>query len=473
DSARHGQDLGQLQLFDAVLRVLCDVAGKRTVVVLVEDLHWADPSTRALLSFVASRLRPCRLLLAASYRTDDVGRTHPLRTLLAELRRLDSVEMLDLEPLDPVGARRLVVELTGGELDDESVRRLVVRGAGNPFFTEELAASPAAASGGDLPHGLAELLLARVERLARDTRLVVRALSVADGPASHAALADVTGLRPLELDDVLRSAVHEHVLVVEGQYYGFRHALLREAVYADLMPGERVRLHARYAERLRNNAPERGGAALLAYHSTHSSDLPTALQASVRAAEEAGEWGGAPATALRMADKALQVWEAVSVAQRPEGVDELLLLTRAAKYASAAGQPERAVGYSRMATEALDATVAEQRAATTWRRLAKALAFQDDTEQEAVESIERAWNMVIDSDPSAVRARVLATRAEVMRAAGATSVASWSARAALADADAAGCPEAAIEAQITMAVLVERAGDLDDARDRLWLARRR
>lgn len=471
DTARHEQDVGQLQLFDAVLGLLCELAQSRTLVVLLEDLHWADSSTRTLLSFLASRLRSCRVVLAASYRTEDVNRTHPLRPLVAELLRLDTVERVELGPLEAADARTLVTELSERELDGETLTRLAERGEGNPFFTEELVASSGSAQGWDeLPAGLAEVLLARVERLARPAQDVVRALSVADGPAAHGALANVTGLGDAELDEALRAAVRDNVLVIDGQHYGFRHALLREAVYADLMPGERTRLHASYAARLRGNEHKRGGAALLAYHSMQSNDLPTALAASVRGAEEAGEWGGAPAAALRLTEKALRVWDAVPVGARPDGVDELLLLYRAANYASKSGQPERAIAYARSAIEALDDTVDTDRAARVWRRLVKTLSFQDDTEQEAAECIERAWQLVADAEPSVARARVLATRGEVLRGSGAPADAAWSARAAVADANAVGVPDAAIDALITMAVLVEWEGNVAEAREQFRAA---
>lgn len=398
--------------------------------------------------------------------------SYPSATI-GSVARLGSVEMIDLAPLDPADARRLVGELSDRELDGESLGVLAERGEGNPFFTAELVTSAIAGSSADeLPSGLAELLLSRVEGFPRETQLVVRVLSVADGPASHTALADVTGLPDTELDDALRSAVREHVLVVGGQHYACRHALLREAVYVDVMPGERARLHARYAARLRGSELKRGDTALLAHHSTHSNDLPTALDASVRAAAEAGEWGGAPAAALRLVEKALHVWDAVSTARRPMGVDELFLLTRAAKYASAAGRPERAISYARTATEALDDAVPVERAARTWRRFAKTLSFQDDTEQDAVACIERAWRLLADAEPSLARARVLATRAEVLRAVGETALAGWSARAGVADADTVGVPDAAIDAQITMAVLVEWEGDIGAARDQLRIAMR-
>src|SRR5690606_22324899 len=126
--------LGQLRLFDAVLGALSELAADRTVVLAIEDLHWADPSTRDLLSFLLSRIGRQRLLVVATYRSDDLHRRHPLRPLLAELVRLPVVERLDLRPFEPEDARAFVRALADDSLDDNAVSTVAERSEGNAFF---------------------------------------------------------------------------------------------------------------------------------------------------------------------------------------------------------------------------------------------------------------------------------------------------------------------------------------------------
>ncbi|QRP44030.1 helix-turn-helix transcriptional regulator [Amycolatopsis sp. FDAARGOS 1241] len=467
---RPEQDLGQLQLFDAVLGVLTEVAESRPVVILIEDLHWADPSTRNLLSFLVSRLRAQRLLIVGSYREEDVHRRHPLRGLLSELVRLATVEQIELRPFGPADARAFVEALADEPLPPDVVADIVARSEGNPFFVEELLATNADCR--DLPAGLAEVLLARLERFPAETRRVLRVISVANEPVSHAALAEVAALGELELDEALREAVQHHVLVIEDGFYVFRHALLQEAVYGDLLPGERTRMHAAYAARIRAIPQGRGQDAKLAFHSLESRDYVTALPALLSAMDEA-EKLGAPGAALRHAEQALSIWDAVPVADRPEGVDELKLLHEASYFAGTSGEPERAVAYARSATEALATDTPLDRAARVWRRLGEALLSLEGTLEEATEAVDRAYELVKDTEPSPVRAWVLATRAGVLRAIDQPGEALDSALTAVSDARAVGAVGAEASALITLGTLADSAGDAAAARERLRQAIRK
>ncbi|RZQ63174.1 helix-turn-helix transcriptional regulator [Amycolatopsis suaedae] len=473
---RTQHDLGQLQLFDAVLGLLAELSETQPVVLVLEDLHWADGSTRGLLSFLVSRLRAQRLLIVASYREEDVHRRHPLRALLADLVRVASVERMDLPPFGEDEARAFVEALAEGKLAPATVADVIERSEGNPFFVEELLASVAECgdgrAGAELPAGLAEVLLARLERLGPDTQRVLRVASVADGGVGHALLTDVAGLDETRLDEALREAVQHHVLVVERTHYAFRHALLKEAVHGDLLPGERTRLHAAYAARLLTQPGGRGRDALLAHHSLESNDLPTALAASLRAATEA-EKLGAPDAALGHTEKALSIWDAVPPGERPEGVDELKLLHHAAYFAGASGEPERAVAYARSATQALDDTVPAERAATIWRRLAESQMAMDSTWDESVASIGRAWELVEHLPASRTRAWVLGTRARIMRGLHRSAESLESARQAVADARASDTLGAEADGLITLGILAEFEGDRETARERLREARRK
>ena len=461
---RPEQDLGQLQLFDAVLGVLTQLAGHRPVVLVLEDLHWADSSSRNLLSFLLNRLRGQRLLVIASYREEDVHRRHPVRAMLVELVRLPAVGQIELRPFGTAEARAFVEALADGPVSPEILARIAERSEGNPFFAEELMAAGLECE--DLPAGLAEVLLSRLERLSPETRRVVRTISAAGDSVAHAALAEVTGQDELALDEALREAVQHHVLVIERGAYTFRHALLQEAVYADLLPGERVRLHAAYAARIERMPQGRGHDAKLAYHSLRSRDLKTALPALLSAADEA-ERLGAPGAGLRHVEQALEIWDAVPEADRPADISELRLLQEASYFAGTSGEPERAIAYARSSVQLLKRGVPVERAAKTWRRLAEALLNTEGTLDEALDAINRAWELVSASEPSKTRAWVLATRAAILRSAGQYEDSSWNAHTAVADARAVGATGAEAAALVTLGALADSADDPAEARARL------
>jgi DNA-binding CsgD family transcriptional regulator len=473
---RVAQDLGQLQLFDAVYGLLGELAEQRCVLLVVEDVHWADASTRNLLSFLLARLRAQRLLVLVSYRADDLHRTHPLRPLLTELVRLPAVERLDLAPFGAEESRAFVAALAEDTLSEPAIAQIAERSEGNAFFAEELVATCPTCTDG-LPWVLVDVLLARVERLGPAAQRVIRMASVSGRWVRHSRLravaaldADETGREPMtdaELHDALREAVQHHVLVVDGDdVLAFRHALLHEAVYGDLLPGERVRLHAAYARHLATEQGQRGAAAALAHHSLESHALPQALAASVAAAQEARDLG-APATALRHFEQALKLWAAVPEEARPPSVDEAALYNISSQVAGTAGEPERAVAYARSAVELADRTGVPERAAEARRRLAQALFALDGREAEAAELIERAWEQVRDRPPSHTSAWVLAVRARVLRASAGIAEARECAEQAVCHARESKTISAEADALITMAVLDDMAGRADVSADRL------
>jgi DNA-binding CsgD family transcriptional regulator/tetratricopeptide (TPR) repeat protein len=451
------RDLGQLQLFDAMFGMLADLSADRCVVLVVEDLHWADSSTRDLVSFLMSRLRTQRLLVVGSYRSDDLHRRHPLRPLLAELIRLPAVERIDLTPFDPEDACHFVAALAEEPLPEEVVREIAERSEGNAFFAEELMAAHADQADG-VPTGLADLLLGRIERLSPHAQGIVRLASVAGRRVQHSLLQAVTDLSPVELDDALREAVQHHVLLVNDRdsLYGFRHALLREAVYGDLLPGERVRMHGAYAKQIAAGEGHRGMAAALAHHSLQSHDLATALTASVRAADEAASIG-APAEALRHLEQALKLWDGVPAAERPPGTNEAALLRQASYQAGTAGEPERSVAFARSAVDRFASVEEPEMAAQSYRRLAQALIVIDGKGSEAQEAIENAWRLVADRPPTYTRAWVQAVLAMALRR-GDPAAARQAAQNAIADAKQVRAFGAEADALVTLGMLDEYDG---------------
>lgn len=324
------------QLFEAVHAALSELAEIKPVLLVIEDAHWADRSTRDLVAFLFSRTFSAPVSIVVSYRADDLHRRHPLRGQVAEWSRLRGVERMTLAPLTPEDVRRLVADLHPEPLSDERVSGIVDLADGNAFFVEELVGA-GWCEGPGVPQDLAELLLIRLDRLDEQTRGVVRAMSVAGRRVDHALLAAATGLPATSLDEALRAAFDQQVLVpTRGERYAFRHALLAEAVYDDLLPGERVRLHAAYAAALSQGG---GTAAELARHALAAHDLPTAFAAAVRAGDEARAVGG-PGEAADHYQHALEMVEDPSVEPTIEPAD---LAMRAADALLAAGHAHRSM----------------------------------------------------------------------------------------------------------------------------------
>ncbi|TDC50861.1 LuxR family transcriptional regulator [Jiangella ureilytica] len=459
--SREENDLGQLQLFDAMFTALAELGDDAPVLLAVEDLHWSDASSRDLLSFLVSRLAGQRLLLVGTYRSDDLHRQHPLRPLLAELVRLPVVERLDLTPFGPADTLAFVETLADGSIDAELMADVAARSEGNAFFAEELVAASATGPVGGIPTALADVLLSRVETLSPAAQRVVGAISVTGRRhVRHAAVRSVVDLPDGELDAALREALQHHILVTDDQDgYTFRHALLREAVYADLLPGERVRLHAAYARRIVDlQQDELAGA--LAYHSLRSNDLPTALAASVKAADDAMRVG-ALAAELRHVEQALELWSAVQNPAEHAGVDELTLTRKAAYVASAAGHPERALAYAQAAVVVADRDSDSVTRADVRRQLTEAF-LANGRWAEAQKTIADAWELVESQPPSRTRAWVLALRARTLWATD-DDVSRSYAEQAIEDARAAGSVSAESDALISLAFNDLRAGAVEDA----------
>ncbi|MET7651851.1 MULTISPECIES: BREX system ATP-binding domain-containing protein [unclassified Streptomyces] len=356
---RSGSGEGRLRLFEGMAALLADLSDVTPVLLVLEDLHWADQSSRDLLRFLLSRgflQRPTgsgsghRPAVLASYRADDLHRRHPLRPLLAELVRLPAVDRLELRPLADAEVARLLRALEDRPLPDATVRRIVERAEGNAFYAEELLAATDTDSGG-VPSGLADLLLIRVEQLPDTAQQVLRTAAVAGRRVEHDLLRDAVGLPEDELESALREAVGRQLLIAgDDGAYAFRHALAREAVYADLLPGERSRLHGAFASLLAGRGHRAETAAERAHHYRASHDLGEALAASLEAADHA-QRVGAPAEELRHLEAVLDLWESVPApAPAPGGrTDRVTLMLRASAAAAHAGEAHRAVSLTRAA----------------------------------------------------------------------------------------------------------------------------
>lgn len=444
-----GLALDRAVLFEAVHGALDSLGSSGPVLVVVEDLHWADSSTRDLLSFLFSRPLRGTVALVASYRSDDLHRRHPLRAAVAQWARVTGVHRLPLDPLPDQDVRRLVHAL-GHQLGETEVRAVVTRAEGNAFFAEELVAA-AAGGAGAMPDDLADLLLVRLDRLDEQARSVVRAAACAGRRVSHALLASVVALGDDELDRALRAAVEQHVLTRLDDAYAFRHALLAEAVYDDLLPGERVRLHAAYTDALVGGRAD-GTAAELARHALAAHDRRTAVRASIQAGDEAMSVGG-PDEAAHHYETALGLLEQPGGGPDPELVR---VTTAAAEALVASGQPERAA-------QLVDAQLARTEPAHPQSRALLLLALAGaslsmDGGPDALTATTEALDLVPD-EPTELRARVLGLHARANVDHGRDEAAGVHAAQALGLAHQLDLAALVADATMTLAGIEQRSGD--------------
>jgi DNA-binding CsgD family transcriptional regulator len=317
-AARSAEHLHLLE--DLRLSVL-EMAAAGPLVLVLEDLHWADASTRDL-AVALSRTAGGRLLLLLTVRTEDVHRRHPARKVLAEIGRLPGGSRLELGPLDSAAVAALVASVTGSNVDSIRVHSVLERSGGNPLYAEELAAAPP----GAVPGQLSDLFLARVDALVTGPRDVLRCAAVDGTRVDLESLGPLTGLEDETLDVHLRELLDANLLRRQGGTLAFWHPLLREAVYGDLLPDERARLHTQLAGILQERADEDPDPRLsllsrLAFHWSAAHDLPRALVASDRAGALAEQIG--VAEAVTHFERVLAMWDLVPQASDLVGRTEV------------------------------------------------------------------------------------------------------------------------------------------------------
>jgi class 3 adenylate cyclase/tetratricopeptide (TPR) repeat protein len=408
------------QLFEAVYRVLARLAERRLVVLMIEDLHWIDRSSRDLLGFLVRNARRDRLLFVATYRPDELHRGHPLRPFLAELERSGQARRLELEPLGRPQLAEQLEAIVGTRLASWTIDQIFARSEGNPFFAEELLAAADTGPPDDLPGSLREALLLRVEALAPATQALLRGASVVGRSVDHRLLGSVSGAEEGDLNAALREAVEQHVLVLtgHGMAYAFRHALLREAIYDDTLPGERLRLHRVIAESLAAS-PELAtvsAAAELAHHWYAAGELSAALGASLQAAAEA-ERMNAYNECVGHVERALAIWDRVQAAEDIAGTTRLELLLRGSQMAEWAGDAERALALGERARDAVDREACPLLAAAAETLIGRAL-WMAGRGDDAIEHLAEASRLVPAEPPTTQRAEALAEEGRVMMLAG-------------------------------------------------------
>lgn len=240
-SAGVSDEWARQRLFSGIADLLGQLHERRPLGVLVEDAHWADPTTLDLLELLGSKVTP----LVVTWRTDDPDVLEPHADWLARVRRLPGATALALTPLTREETVRQLVLLTGRDPTPAEVERIHARSLGQPLFTEQLALHP---DDQPLPELLADLLLRRLRGLGEPAWAVARALGVADRPLRHQQLVDITGADPLP---GLRELDAQRLLsVATGEEIRLRHPLVTDAIRARLVPGEAPEIHRRIATAL-------------------------------------------------------------------------------------------------------------------------------------------------------------------------------------------------------------------------------
>ncbi len=457
---------GRGRLFEQMLTLFEQLSAGGPVVLVVEDLHWADHSTTDLLSFLVSnqRVLPGALIIG-TFRSDELHRTHPVRPLLAELARLAWVERAELPRLTRRETAELLASSLGREVEPERLECVFARSEGNPLFAEELLCC-----GDELPDSLRDLVLGRVQRLPPATQDVLRIAGAAGECAGYALLRAVSGLSDGDLESALRPAVAANVLVALPDGYAFRHALIREAMYEDLLPGERSRVHAGFAKAIAADESLAAGrpSIQLAHHWYAAHDLAQALAAAWKAAAEANRVF-AYAEQLAMLSRVLELWDEVPDAAQRVGTSHDQLLEKAARVAHLLGEQERARAFISAALREIDPAADPGRAALLLEMRGRSCADPED----GIADLHNALALVTEDDQQRERAVVLATLAMRLCKTPAIGRARPAAEQALQLAEAAGDAATQASALSTLAMLGPdgRLPDLDVELEMLARAR--
>jgi DNA-binding CsgD family transcriptional regulator len=421
-AGRADSEIAQGSLFEHVLGTLERLGEVAPALVVLEDLHWADRSTLDLIIFLARNLRDARVVLVATYRSDDLHRRHPLRGVLAELDRSGRVVRECLEPFSAAEIRELVAAICDDPDPDEAlVEAVLTRSEGNAFFAEELLAATRDRDRGDvpLPTSLRELLLARVDSLGGGpVQDVLRVAAVIGSCPPHRLLLAATPRPEPDVLEGIRDAVEHQLLVADDTGYCFRHALLKEAIYDDLLPGERVATHARVATVIQHDPNVLDDCSCdadseLASHWFSAHDLPNALAAAARAGDAAREMYAYP-EALVHFERALELWERVPEAVELARRSHVDLLRRASAVAEASARHELALAFARRALEEVDEHTDPITAASVHERVARNLWSTKHPFGEVRLHSEAAVALVPAQPPSAERAMVVASFAQVL-----------------------------------------------------------
>ena len=259
-----------LQLFESMVLLLSALSEGGPLLLTIEDLQWSDPATRDLVDYLARRAPSLPFLVLATYRSDELHRRHPLRTTVHGWRRGGLAEFIELTPLKRADVRAMAQAIFDDEVSEEFRDYMYERTEGSPLALEEMLRDAIdrgdifrSASGWDrkplaqlrIPREVAEVVLLRLDRLEAQSASVLYAASVLGRSFSYGVLAAVTDLPGAAvraaLDELVKVQMLESDADVRG-HFRFRHALIQEAVYDQILSPHRDELHLRVADVLRS-----------------------------------------------------------------------------------------------------------------------------------------------------------------------------------------------------------------------------
>jgi tetratricopeptide (TPR) repeat protein len=312
-------DEERFRLLDAVSQFLIATSERVPVVLVLDDLHWADKGTIAMLRHVARFVTKQRILLLGAYRDVELDRQHPLSDALAALRREVEYERISLKGLEERDIGAMLTSITEHDVPEAFVHAISAETDGNPFFVREVLIHLAeegkifeqdgqwtsnATSIAELgiPEGVRQVITRRLSRLSDDANKLMTAASGFNGGFNFLTLSLVSGLTEAATLDAVDEALTAQLLRPTGQpdHYTFTHALIRHTLYGEMNPSRQVRLHRRiaeaYEERNQDEAAMARHAAEMAYQYHRSAAIagaergvPYALAAADQA-EAAAAW---------------------------------------------------------------------------------------------------------------------------------------------------------------------------------------
>lgn len=360
DLSSTDRELSRGRLFESVLALIDVRSTERPLICVIEDLHWADADSRALLLYLASNFDAARVLLVVTHRPPALGQANMLPTYTAGLLRSIPSRWRELTRLDRDETAEQLRGMLRNAPTDELVGNIYERSGGLPLFTEALV-SPDGEMREEMPSQLTDLLLQGVRELPEPCQQVLMALAVAGARVHHPLLCAVTAMNDATLSRAIRPAVQTGLVVADGYGYAFHHDLIRAAVRDQMMlAGERISLNRAFAVALDHEPLREGGSVVrgrvrAAQHWRAAHEHARALEGAWSAAA-AAQRAGAVASESLMLEQVLDLWGRVPDATDRLGVDRVTVLRRGADAACWAGRTSQGLA---MVEAGLELTVGQ------------------------------------------------------------------------------------------------------------------
>ncbi len=450
-------NMASTRLFAGFVEVLSVVSEQRPVMVVVEDMHWADPASVDLVAFAARKLRQDRILLGLTNRPAGASPRSPVRTALGELKRLGNTTDISLGPL-PDPAMQQLLEGLPTPPEPSLQAQITAQSQGNPFFALHLALHREARS---VPPRLRDVLLSSLDDLSATERSLLIQLAIMGDLHDDQLLVKAASVPVEEFNPLARSLIDRGLVEVRDGSLGFRHALLRDIVVDDTLPSERVVAHARAADTLLASAvPGRPGrAAQIAFHLLECGRHTDAIQYAVLGARQAaGIWAFADARNLFAG--ARRLWPLIDDPEVATGIAYPVLLREAAMASRWCGDLDEALGLLR---EALDLNDLQPDLRAGIEHAQGQVLWAAGDMGASLAAYQRAEALLPATTNDQLHSAVLAALAHGQMATGQARQAESTALEAAQRATAAGAERERVHASITAAVARAQLGDVDSA----------